>query len=134
LAQELATRGIDTIYLLAPTTTAERVRSICEQATGYLYYVSLKGVTGAANIDVASVREKLATIRQYTDLPLAVGFGIKDAATASALAPLSDGIVVGSALVHSLASAAAEGISEHEALAAPAVSLIAAIRSAIDSV
>jgi tryptophan synthase alpha chain len=130
----LATRGIDRILLLAPTTTEQRVQHICGQASGYLYYVSLKGVTGAANFDVESVKGKLALIRQYTDLPVAVGFGIKDAATASAVAPLCDGVVVGSALVAGIASRAAAGIVEEEALLAPAVSLVATIRSAIDSV
>lgn len=130
----LAARGIDTILLLAPTTTEQRVQYICQQARGYLYYVSLKGVTGAANLDVDSVAKKMAMIRQYTDLPVAVGFGIKDAATASAVAPLCDGVVVGSALVASVAESAAQGITDDEALLASAVSLLTAIRSAIDTV
>jgi tryptophan synthase alpha chain len=130
----LAARGIDTILLLAPTTTEQRVQHICQQAHGYLYYVSLKGVTGAANLDVDSVTEKMAMIRQYTDLPVAVGFGIKDAATARAVAPLCDGVVVGSALVASVAESAAQGITGDDALLASAVSLLTAIRSAIDTV
>lgn len=130
----LAARGIDTILLLAPTTTEQRVQYICQQARGYLYYVSLKGVTGAANLDVDSVAKKMAMIRQYTDLPVAVGFGIKDAATASAVAPLCDGVVVGSALVASVAESAGQGITDDEALLASAVSLLTAIRSAIDTV
>jgi tryptophan synthase alpha chain len=130
----LAARGIDTILLLAPTTTEQRVQHICQQARGYLYYVSLKGVTGAANLDVDSVTEKMAMIRQYTDLPVAVGFGIKDAATARAVAPLCDGVVVGSALVASVAESAAQGITGDDALLASAVSLLTAIRSAIDTV
>ncbi len=134
LAALLAARGIDTILLLAPTTTEKRVQHICRQASGYLYYVSLKGVTGAANLDVESVKVKLGMIRQYTDLPVAVGFGIKDAATASAVAPLCDGVVVGSALVASVAARVAAGVTGEEAILASAVSLLTAIRSAIDSV
>ena len=95
----LRAAGLDCIFLLAPTSPAARVRAAAEQAGGYLYYVSLKGVTGAANLDVASVTAKLDEIRQVTDLPLAVGFGIRDAATAAAVAAVADGVVVGSALV-----------------------------------
>lgn len=130
----LAANGIDTIYLLAPTTTEDRVRHICQHAAGYLYYVSLKGVTGASHLDVDSVRDKLVMIRRHTDLPVTVGFGIKDADSASAVAPLSDGVVVGSALVSAIAEQAAAGVREPEVLLQPAVSLLAAIRSAIDSV
>ncbi|MGQ0529510.1 MAG: tryptophan synthase subunit alpha [Panacagrimonas sp.] len=95
----LRAAGLDCIFLLAPTSPAARIRAAAELASGYLYYVSLKGVTGAANLDVDSVAAKLAEIRGITALPVAVGFGIRDAASASAVAAVSDGVIVGSALV-----------------------------------
>jgi tryptophan synthase alpha chain len=128
----MASHGIDSILLLAPTTTEARIEAICAQARGYLYYVSLKGVTGAGHLDVQSVSEKMALIRRYSTLPVAVGFGIKDEATASAIAPLCDGVVVGSALVQSM-------VANFDAAAPTAVpqapmELVSAIRSAIDTV
>ncbi|MGQ0618608.1 MAG: tryptophan synthase subunit alpha [Panacagrimonas sp.] len=91
--------GLDCIFLLAPTSPPGRIRAVAELASGYLYYVSLKGVTGAANLDIASVEAKVAEIRRFTTLPLAVGFGIRDAATAASVGAVADGVVVGSALV-----------------------------------
>ena len=91
--------GLDMIFLLAPTSSEARIRAVAGAASGYLYYVSLKGVTGSATLDVASVATKLAEIRRHTALPLAVGFGIRDAASAKAVAQVADGVVVGSALV-----------------------------------
>ena len=124
LNAELKRVGIDNIFLLAPTTTDDRAKRICELATGYLYYVSLKGVTGAGHLDTAEVREKLAHFRGYTSLPLCVGFGIKDAASARAVAETADGVVVGSVLVDAMAR---EGSAATPVLTA----LIADIRSAI---
>ncbi len=95
----LQSHAISPIFLLAPTTTPERIKYICTFCSGYLYYVSLKGVTGSANLDVSSVAEKVAEIRQYTDLPVGVGFGIKDADSAAKVAKVSDAVIVGSALV-----------------------------------
>ncbi|MCY4357568.1 MAG: tryptophan synthase subunit alpha [Gammaproteobacteria bacterium] len=95
----LRAAGIDTIYLLAPTTDPERAAAIADHCSGYLYYVSLKGVTGAALTDQESVAQNIDTLRQLTDLPIVIGFGIKDAASACAMAGLSDGIIIGSALV-----------------------------------
>jgi tryptophan synthase alpha chain len=95
----LRRHGLDCIFLLAPTSPAERIAAVAREASGYLYYVSLKGVTGAASLDVGSVATKLAEIRQHTTLPLAVGFGIRDAASARAVGQVADGVVVGSALV-----------------------------------
>jgi tryptophan synthase alpha chain len=91
--------GLDPIYLIAPTTSAERARRICAAATGFVYYVSIKGVTGASHLQVDAVAEKLEQIRAVTDLPVGVGFGIKDAETASAVAGVADAVIVGSALV-----------------------------------
>ena len=96
---KLRQAGLDLIFLLAPTSPAQRIAAVVEQASGYLYYVSVKGVTGAAHLDVHSVRDKLAEIRRHTDLPLAVGFGIRDAEAASRVAEVADGVIVGSALV-----------------------------------
>ncbi len=90
---------IDIIYLISPTTDEDRIRKISAVASGYLYYVSLKGVTGANTLDVDSVAQKLQQIRAITDLPVGVGFGIKDGATAQAVARIADAVVVGSALV-----------------------------------
>ncbi len=124
LNAELKRVGIDNIFLLAPTTTDERARQICALATGYLYYVSLKGVTGAGHLDTAEVRAKLAHFRTYTQLPLCVGFGIKDAESARAISETADGVVVGSVLVDKMAQL---GNGSAEAVAA----IIADIRSAI---
>jgi tryptophan synthase alpha chain len=95
----LRSHSLAPIFLLAPTTTPERIKRICAQASGYLYYVSLKGVTGSASLDVNSVARKVEEIRQSTDLPIAVGFGIKDAQSAARVAKVSDAVIVGSALV-----------------------------------
>ncbi|MFZ5698401.1 MAG: tryptophan synthase subunit alpha [Pseudomonadota bacterium] len=94
--------GLDVIYLLAPTTTEARLKLVAKQGSGYLYYVSLKGVTGAATIDVDEVARKVETIRNIARLPIGVGFGIKDAETAAAIGRVSDGVVVGSALVRKI--------------------------------
>lgn len=92
-------RGIDPIFLLAPTTDDARIRRITETASGFVYYVSLKGVTGAAHLDLGPVRERLARLRGLTSLPVGVGFGVRDAATAAALGQVADAVVVGSAVV-----------------------------------
>jgi tryptophan synthase alpha chain len=94
---------IDTIYLLAPTTGEERIKAITKLASGFLYYVSFKGITGANKIDADSVTNKVAEIRSHTDIPVAVGFGIKDAQTAALVSDCSDAIVVGSAIVNIIA-------------------------------
>jgi tryptophan synthase alpha chain len=104
----LRAQGLDCIFLLAPTSSAARIAAVAREASGYLYYVSLKGVTGAATLDVGSVEKKLAEIRAHTALPLAVGFGIRDAASAQAVGRLADGVVVGSALVAEIEKHAAE--------------------------
>src|SRR5207244_9875329 len=98
-APALRAEGLDLIFLLAPTSPAARVAMIAQQASGYLYYVSLKGVTGAATLDIGDVSRKVGEIRKHTALPVAVGFGIRDAASAKAVGAVADGIVVGTALV-----------------------------------
>jgi tryptophan synthase alpha chain len=99
IAPRFKAEGLDCIFLLAPTSSDARIEAIAAQASGYLYYVSLKGVTGAATLDVSSVADKLAQIRRHTALPLAVGFGIRDAESAAKVGRIADGVVVGSALV-----------------------------------
>jgi len=98
-------RQIDLIYLISPTTDKARIQLISAQASGYLYYVSLKGVTGANSLDVDSVAAKLAEIRSITDLPIGVGFGIKDGSTAQSVSRIADAVVVGSALVKQIEAA-----------------------------
>jgi tryptophan synthase alpha chain len=95
----LKQQGLDCVYLVAPTTTPARMDLIARQASGYLYYVSLKGVTGANRLDVDGVAGKVSELRQHTQLPIAVGFGISDARTAAAVAAVADAVVVGSRLV-----------------------------------
>lgn len=98
-APKVRSFGLDLIFLLAPTSSDARIEAIVNEASGYLYYVSLKGVTGAASLDIDSVSSKLEQIRRHTQLPIAVGFGIRDAASAALVGAVSDGVVVGSALV-----------------------------------
>lgn len=95
----LKNAGIDAIFLLSPTTRQHRIQRIVEAGSGYLYYVSLKGVTGSNQLDVANVEKHVNQIKEYTDLPVGVGFGIKDAETAAAVAKVSDAVIVGSVLV-----------------------------------
>lgn len=128
LKAELAGKGIDSIFLIAPTTTEQRIKKICDSASGYIYYVSLKGVTGASHLDVAEVSEKLSLIRQYSALPLSVGFGIKDAESAKAIGAIADGVVVGSALVN----AYLEGFQKPGWDATQPPVLIQSIRAALD--
>jgi tryptophan synthase alpha chain len=98
-------QGVHSIRLVAPTTTAERLGSIARKACGYLYYVSFSGITGADRLDPSGLVTPLAAIRVHTDLPIAVGFGIKGPASAAAVAAVADAVVIGSALVSTLAPA-----------------------------
>jgi len=93
------TAGLDPIFLLSPTTPESRVERVAAAASGFIYYVSLKGVTGSANLNMVEVAEKIATIRRHCTLPVGVGFGIRDAATAEAVARIADAVVVGSRIV-----------------------------------
>ena len=93
---------LDTIFLIAPTTTESRTKAICAMATGYIYYVSLKGVTGAGHIDTDEVKRKVNGIKASTSLPVCVGFGIKDGDSAAAIGQCADGVVVGSVLVNGM--------------------------------
>ncbi len=107
LAAMLDARQIDTVFLLSPTTTDARMKEVAALGRGYLYYVSLKGVTGAANIDLESVRARINSIRQHTRLPIGVGFGIRDAETARQIASVADAVVIGSRLVQEIEQSAA---------------------------
>ncbi|MER1966177.1 tryptophan synthase subunit alpha [Castellaniella sp. GW247-6E4] len=95
----LAEAGLDPIFLLAPTSTEDRMRLVARLARGYVYYVSLKGVTGAGHLDTEDVRRHLEIIRRHLDIPVGVGFGIRDAHSAQALAACADAVVIGSALI-----------------------------------
>ncbi len=100
-------RGMDLIFLLAPTSSDARMAQVARLASGYLYYVSLKGVTGAGHLDLTEVAEKVPRIRRETKLPVGVGFGIRDAATAKAVAKFADAVVIGSAIIQEMEAAPA---------------------------
>ena len=129
LAGLLRACGLDPIFLLAPTTDAARARRISECASGFVYYVSLKGVTGAARLDVGEVREHLALLRRETRLPVGVGFGVRDAATAAVLAGMADAVIVGSAVV----SRIAEHNGDAGRAAASLGAFVAELRQAMDA-
>jgi tryptophan synthase alpha chain len=105
LQASLAARDIDCIRMVAPTTTTERLDSICPTARGFIYYVSFKGITGADRLDAAAIAAPIAAIRERTELPVAAGFGITGPASAAATAQFADAVVIGSALVRLLAEA-----------------------------
>ena len=121
-------RGLDAIFLLAPTTTEDRIRAISGHSSGYVYYVSFKGVTGAARIDVDDVAEKVSRIHSLTALPVGVGFGIRDAETAAAVGRVSDGVIVGSVLVDTIA----KNQEDIEALKTALANLLRPMREALD--
>ncbi len=102
LTESLKERDIDSIFLLAPTSRDSRIGDVGRVATGYIYYVSLKGVTGAANLDLAEVAAMLPKIRAHSSLPIGVGFGIRDAQTARGVAQVADAVVVGSRIVQEI--------------------------------
>jgi len=121
--------GIDPIFLLAPNSTAERIAKMGKLGRGYLYYVSLKGVTGASHLNLDDVARKLGEIRSLTDLPVGVGFGVKDAETAAAVAKLGDAVVVGSALVGKIEAAGEDTGAALEGITA----LLRSLRAALDA-
>lgn len=121
--------GIDPVFLLAPTSGDERIARICAEASGFVYYVSLKGVTGAANLDVDEVAERVNRIRRVTELPVGVGFGIRDAASAARIASVSDAVVVGSAVVARVEANA----GSPEALPRILADFIGELRTAMDA-
>lgn len=129
LSQELQVKGVEEIFLVAPTTTVERIKKICAAASGYLYYVSLKGVTGSATLNVAEVADRVALIKQHTDLPIGVGFGIRDGQSAAQVSKVADGVVVGSVLVNQIAAHQ----NEPEQAAGAIKSCLAEMRAAMDA-
>ncbi|WP_180042877.1 MULTISPECIES: tryptophan synthase subunit alpha [unclassified Acinetobacter] len=100
--------NMDQIFLLAPTSTDERIQHVANQASGFIYYVSLKGVTGAATLDIAEAAARIQKIKTVTDVPVGVGFGISDAASAKAMGGAADAVIVGSAFVKQFANLAPE--------------------------
>ena len=100
LSQVYKAHGIAPIFLLSPTSTVERIKKVANVAEGYIYYVSLKGVTGAANLELSEINEKVSIIKQHTNIPVAIGFGVKAADIASDIAKIGDAVVVGSALIN----------------------------------
>ncbi|MFI3154976.1 MAG: tryptophan synthase subunit alpha [Methylococcaceae bacterium] len=125
----LKARDIDPIFLLAPNSGAERIKKMDAVGSGYLYYVSLKGVTGAGHLNIADVETKLEQIRANTRLPVAIGFGVKDAQTAKTIANLGDGAVIGSALISKIEA----NLDDPECAKKEIIELLAAMRQAMDS-
>ncbi len=130
LAPTLRAVGLAPIFLLAPNTADGRVSKMGEEGRGYLYYVSLKGVTGSAQLDIATVQARLEQLKQLTDLPIAVGFGIRTPAQAAAIAGIADAVVVGSALVEIVAEHVDDTQAMGQALHAATRSLAVAIAGA----
>ena len=112
LSEVLETNDIDLIFLIAPTTTPARARDILRRTRGFAYYVSLTGITGASHLDPRAVTQRVAELQNDADVPIMVGFGIKDGASARAVAQVADGVVVGSALVNTMGSTAPAQINE----------------------
>jgi tryptophan synthase alpha chain len=126
-AASLQSQGLDPIFLLAPTSTDERMQQVGRVASGYVYYVSLKGVTGAGHLDTSAVAQMLPRIREHVSVPVGVGFGIRDAETARAVAAVSDAVVIGSRLVQLLEE------QPRDRVAQAGREFIAQIRAALDS-
>lgn len=121
--------GLDMIYLIAPTTTNERIAAIGQVSRGYVYYVSLKGVTGSKALDVADVERNVARIRQHLSLPVGVGFGITNGDTAAAISQCADGVIVGTALINKLAN----NLHDHAQGRLQAAELLSSMRQAMDA-
>jgi tryptophan synthase alpha chain len=126
LTSALDKHQIDSIFLLAPTSTEARIAEVAKLARGYVYYVSLKGVTGAAHLDLGEVREKLPRIRARVKLPVGVGFGIRDEQSARAIAAIADAVVIGSRIVEEIEASPKEKVLEN------VTGFVSRIRAAID--
>lgn len=127
--QYFKSRDLDMIYLIAPTTTDARIETIGKAGSGYVYYVSLKGVTGSKALDVDDVARNLDRIRQHVSIPVGVGFGISNGETAAAVGKVADGVIVGSAIVNLIAANAADPATAQQAVAA----LVNSMRQALDA-
>jgi tryptophan synthase alpha chain len=125
-ARALQKQELDPIFLLAPTSTEQRMKEVGRIASGYVYYVSLKGVTGAGHLDTAAVAEMVPRIKAHVSVPVGVGFGIRDAASAKAVAAVADAVVIGSRLVELMEAEARDNV------ASAARRFIAEIRAALD--
>jgi tryptophan synthase alpha chain len=125
-ARKLRDHGMDLIFLLAPTSTDARMAQVAEVASGYVYYVSLKGVTGAGTLDVHAVETMLPRIRRHVSIPVGVGFGIRDAATAKAISKVADAVVIGSKIIQLIEK------QPREKVAAVARDFLKEIRMALD--
>ncbi|MFZ9609193.1 MAG: tryptophan synthase subunit alpha [Methylococcales bacterium] len=125
----LKARGIDPIFLLAPNSSEERVNKMDAAGSGYIYYVSLKGVTGAGHLNAVDVENKLQQIRANTKLPIAIGFGVKDAASAKTIANIGDGVVIGSALISKIE----DNIDNLDQASNEIIELLISIRQAMDN-
>jgi tryptophan synthase alpha chain len=128
LGDAMSESGLDGICLVAPTTTRDRVKDISSHASGFIYYVSLKGITGAGQLDSAGLVEPVSQIREFSDLPVAVGFGIKNAGMAVSVAEHADAVVIGSALVEALAVA-----ENKEDACSIAAAFVAPVRQSLDN-
>ncbi len=128
LTAALRAADMDAIFLLAPTSSDERIRRVSESASGFVYYVSFKGVTGANRLDVEAVADKLEELRRHTSLPLGVGFGIRDPDSAAQVSRIADAVVVGSALVGKIP----ELVARPEAIPASLAETLSGMRTAID--
>ena len=126
-AAAMQASGLDLIFLLAPTSTPERIAQVAKFGSGFSYYVSLKGVSGAGNIDTDDVARRLAAIREHVKLPIGVGFGIRDAATAKAVAAVAEAVVIGSRIIQEI-----EATPKDQAVAA-VQAFVSGIRAALDS-
>lgn len=129
LIPAMKAKNLDSVFLLSPTTTDERIRLISQHCSGYVYYVSLKGVTGSATIDPTLVGERVNLIHAITELPVGVGFGIRDAETARAVGAVSDAIIVGSVIVNCIAEHPDGGPALHKALG----ELVQPLRQGLDN-
>ena len=126
-AAQLKAAGLDLIFLLAPTSTDQRMQQVGRIASGYVYYVSLKGVTGAGHLDTDAVAAMLPRIRKHVSVPVGVGFGIRDAATARAVGAVADAVVIGSRLIQILETQTRDNAP------AAARAFMAEIRAALDN-
>ena len=126
-AAQLRVNGLDLIFLLAPTSTDARIQQVARIASGYVYYVSLKGVTGAGNLDTAAVEQALPRIRKHVKIPVGVGFGIRDETTARAIGRVADAVVIGTKVIQVVEDQPRENVSA--ALSA----FLSGIRAALDS-
>ena len=128
-AANMKAAGMDAIFLLAPTSTAERIARVCKAASGYIYYVSLKGITGAGTLDTTEVAARIPLIRaQANGMPVGVGFGIRDAATAKALGSIADAVVIGSRIVQEIENSPRDQAIENVA------TFLRGIRAALDEI